>query len=260
MKKKMIVSAMLVLVMLTSVVACAEGNTSLSDFSNRLKKPVQETVAPVMTGDDDGLSLGPAVKTEDPFFQKLRSSAYLREGKYSKEMNVMIELKNTSGRTLYPGTATISAYDANGNLLEEKNYSSVAPEMVADGGSLYIWEQFYSPEYELSSVSYFEAKVETETSSYTSYESIAGQALVDSGIAYALVENTTENDIYGIRATVAVEDNDGNLLDICEVSTGNAIGIFPGSIMILRGNVEDHATGDALTAGNTVVNILYQID
>ncbi len=41
-------------------------------------------------------------KIEDPFFQKVRSSTYLTEDKYSREANVMIEVKNVSGRTLYP--------------------------------------------------------------------------------------------------------------------------------------------------------------
>ena len=44
----------------------------------------------------------------------MRSSAYLTEDKYSKEANVMIEVKNVSGRTLYPRSATVSALNAGG--------------------------------------------------------------------------------------------------------------------------------------------------
>lgn len=248
-------------VMLLMVNAIAEGKNSLSDFSSRLKKGTNTMVAEtVMSGDDDGLSYGPAVKSVDPFFQKVQSASYLREDEYSKEMNVFIELKNTSGRTLYPGTATISAYNAAGELLEEKSYASVGPQMVRDGGSLYIWEWFYSPDYALSDVSYFKATVETETSSYTTYENIDAQALVDSGVAYTLIENTTENDIYGLRVLVAVENEEGRLLDVCEVSTGNAVGIFPGSIMILRGNVKDHEKNEKLAGGAAVVHAMHVLD
>lgn len=242
-----------------TVSGMAEG--SLSDFANRLKKaaePVSEAVE--LSGETDGLSFGPVVRSNDPFFEKVRSSAYLYEGKYSKEMNVLIELKNKSGRTLYPGTATVSAYSESGDMLEERKYSSVGPAMVKDGESLFIWERFYSPEYELSEVSYFTAVVETETSSYRSYETIKGEALADSGIAYALVQNSTENDIYGVRAVVVVEDEEKILLDVCEIETGNGIGIFPGSVMILRGNIADHANDAPLATGTASAYVLYQLD
>lgn len=235
--------------------------SSLNDFANRLKKaaePVNEVVE--LSGETDGLSFGPVIRSNDPFFEKVRSSAYLYEGKYSKKINVMIELKNKSGRTLYPGTATVSAYSESGAVLEERKYSSVGPAMVKDGESLFIWEQFYSPEYELSEVSYFTAAVETETSSYRNYETIKGEALADSGIAYALVQNNTENDIYGVSAVVAVENEEKTLLDVCKIETGNGVGIFPGSVMILRGNIADHANDAPLVTGAAAAYVLYQLD
>lgn len=254
-----VVAILLMIVMAT--VAFAEGKSSLSDFSNRLKKDAQTPMADAAaTGEDDGISYGPAVKSDDPFFQKVQSAAYLREDKYSKEMNVFIELKNISGRTLYPGTSTITAYKADGEVLEEKKYASVGPEMVRDGDSLYIWEWFYGPDYALTDVAYFKATVETETNSYRKYEYIDAQALVDQGTAYALIENVTENDIYGVCAVVAAQNEEGRLLDVCEVSTGNAIGIFPGSVMILRGNVENHETDEALSEGVAIVHALHQIE
>lgn len=76
---------------------------------------------------EDESSYGKPVKIEDPFFQKVRSSAYLTEDKYSKEANVMIEVKNVSGRTLYPRSATVSALNAAGEVVEEESYSNCAP-------------------------------------------------------------------------------------------------------------------------------------
>ena len=103
-------------------------------------------------------------------------------------------------------------------------------------------------------------KIETETSSYTDYEKIEGQALVSDGIAYALVENTTDNDIYGLSATIAIENENGTLLDVCSISTGNASGIFPGSVMILRDNAQDYANDAKLKEGVATVSVLYQLD
>jgi len=262
-KMKKHISILMAAILMATVfsLAAAEEKSSLSDFSNRLKKNVSVTAAGAGDqNEDEGTSYGPAVRNEDPFFEKVQSAAYLREDKYSKEMNVFIELKNTSGRALYPSKASIEVYDAAGNMLEEKTYASVGPDMVNNGDSLYIWEWFYGPDYALESVSYFVAKVETETSSYREFENIEGQALVDSGIAYALIENTTDSDIYGVCVLVAVKNDEGRLLDVCEVSTGNAVGVFPQSVMILRGNVEDHEKNEPLTGGNAVVQAIHQID
>lgn len=234
---------------------------SLSDFSSRLQKSAEATPeAPAAEAAEEGTSHGPVLRISDPFFQKIRSSAYLQEDSYSREANVMIELKNVSGRTLYPDSATIAAYDASGTLIDEENYASYGPDMVGDGESLFIWEWFYGFDVPVSEISYFEVTVETETSSYTSYEKIEGQGLVSDGIAYALIENTTDEDIYGLSATICVENDEGVLLDVADVSTGNACGIFPGSVMILRDNARDYAHDGYLTEGVATVYALRQVD
>ena len=253
--------ALMLAVLLVCMAMTGVAESSLSDFANRLKKPMEPVKEVVQQpGESDGLSFGPVVRNNDPFFEKIRSSAYLYEGKYSKKMNVMIELKNKSGRTLYPDTAKVSACNVNGDVLEERTYSSVGPAMVKDGESLFIWTQFYSPEYELADVSYFTAEVETETSSYRSYETIKAEALADSGIAYALVQNNTENDIYGVCAIVSVENEEGTLLDIAEIETGNSVGIFPESVMILRDNITDYTNDAPLATGKAVAYVIYQLD
>ena len=92
------------------------------------------------------------------------------------------------------------------------------------------------------------------------YEQISGEALVSDGIAYALVENKNDYDIYGVSATICIENNEGTLLDVCDVSTGNAVGIFPGSVMILRDNAKDYQNDSYLTEGKATAIILHEID
>ena len=79
-------------------------------------------------------------------------------------------------------------------------------------------------------------------------------------IAYALVENTLDTDIYGVSAVIAVDDDEGRLLDVCRVSTGNATGIFPGSTMILRATVRDYENDTTLESGNATVYALHELD
>lgn len=260
--KKWICLAMALMLALTMTAAFAEGG--LSDFSSRLLEKASKQEAPAepmpepAAAEDN--SFGPRVTIDDPFFQKVRSSAYLNEDEYSNEANVMIELRNVSGRTLYVDDAAVTAYNAAGEAIAEETYASVGPKMVGDGESLYVWDWFYDDFETIADVDHFEVKIESETSSYRTYEKIAGQALVSGGIAYALIENTTENDIYGLDATIIIEDDAGTLLDVCNVSTGNTVGIFPGSVMVLRDNAENYETGEPLQEGVASVSALHQLD
>ena len=112
--------------------------------------------------------------------------------------------------------------------------------MVENGESMFIWDWFYGFETPIDEIAGFAVTVESETSSYTEYQKIDAQGMMMDSIAYALVENTLDTDIYGVSAVIAVDDDEGRLLDVCRVSTGNATGIFPGSTMILRATVRDY--------------------
>ena len=261
--KKWISLALVTAMSLSATFALAEEANSLKDFTGRLKGgAVQEQTTeaePAAQSEDEG-SYGQPITIEDPFFQKVRSSAFLTEDKYSRDANVMIELKNVSGKTLYPRSATIVALNAAGEVLEEETYSNCGPDMVEDGGSLFVWDRFYNMDTQLADIASFKVTIETETSSYTEYQKIDAQGVVMDGIVYALVENTLDTDIYGIDAVVAIEDADGNLLDISEIGTGNAIGTFPGSTMILRANARDYANDTSLSEGNVTVYALHELD
>ena len=261
--KKWVSLALVTAMSLSAAFAVAEESSSLKDFTGRLKNSaVQEQTAqpePATQSEDDN-SFGQPVKIDDPFFEKVRSSAFVREDKYSKEANVMIEVKNVSGRTLYPRSATVSALNAAGEVVEEETYSNCAPDMVENGDSMFVWDWFYGFDTPIEEIASFAVTVETETSSYTEYQKIDAQGVVMDGIVYALVENTLDTDIYGIDAVVVIEDADGNLLDISEIGTGNAIGTFPGSTMILRANARDYANDTSLSEGNVTVYALHELD
>ena len=263
MKRRMTLALVLAM-SLSAAFAMAEETNSLKDFTSRLKggtvqAQTAEPETPAAQSDDES-SYGKPVKIEDPFFQKVRSSAYLTEDKYSKEANVMIEVKNVSGRTLYPRSATVSALNAAGEVVEEESYSNCAPDMVEDGESMFVWEWFYGFETPIDEIAGFAVTVESETSTYTEYQKIDAQGMMMDGVAYALVENTLDTDIYGVSAVIAVDDDEGRLLDVCRVSTGNATGIFPGSTMILRATVQDYENDTPLEGGNATVYALHELD
>lgn len=262
--KKWVSLALVAAMSLSAAFAVAEESSSLKDFTGRLKEgTVKEEAAEPETAEPESEeegSYGKPVKLDDPFFEKVRSSAYLTEDKYSRDANVMIEVKNVSGRTLYPRKASIVALNAAGEVVEEETYSSCGPEMVENGGSLFIWDRFYGMDTPLDEIASFAVTVETETSSYTDYQTLEAQGVVMDGIVYALVENKLDTDIYGIDAVAVIEDADGRLLDISEIGTGNAVGVFPGSTMILRANARDYANDTSLDEGSVTVYATHELD
>ena len=260
MKKLLCMILVLVLVAGMAALASAESTNKLGDFANRLKKAAQQQAGTEEAAPAAIECIGPEMRIDDPFYEKVTSSAYLYESKYSKEVNNLIELKNVSGRTLYPQGATIKMLDASGNVLGEKTYANCYPEMVEDGESLFVWTYFYDPKCTLDAISYFEVTVESKTSTYRNYAKIEGTAMAADGLAYALVENTSDSDIYGVNAVVAVRNDAGQLLDVVHLSTGNAIGLFPGSTMIMRDNITDYNTDSALSTGNATAYVMYQLD
>lgn len=263
MKKWTFLAGALAVTLSLAAVGSAEESSRMGDFASRLKKhaPEQtEMAAEPAAQESDGVSFGPELRISDTFFEKVRSSAYLQEKSYSKDANVMIELKNISGKTLYPKSATVRACGADGTVIEEETYSSYGPEMVEDGASLFVWDWFYGFEGNLSDISYFEVDIETETSSYRTYANIPAQAMVSDGVAYALVENATEDDLYGLGATIVMENAEGVLLDVCNIETGNAVGIFPGSVMILRDNAKDYAQDAPLAEATATAYAQYEAE
>lgn len=262
--KKWVALLAALLMIAVAALAGAEGSSSLSSFSDRLINKVNNTQSGVQESVDaeavPDVSYGPAVLVNDPFFQKVRSSAYVTEDKYGTEANVMIELKNVSGRTLYPDDVKITAYNAEGEAIAEETYAYVGPDMVSADGSLFVWDWFYHSFDSVADLDHFEVTVETETSSYYKYEEIAAQGIVVNGVGYAVIENATDAEIYGLNATICVENEEGVLLDVCEVNSGNAIGVFPGSVMVLRDNVKDYANDTALQDGIVTVHAIYRVE
>ena len=255
---------------MSAMTVCAEAKSKLGDFSGRLKKgPVVQSpaaqpeaapeeapaAAPVQV---EGKSVGPEVRIDSPDFVKVRSSAYLNENEYSKEANVMIELKNVSGKTLYPDDISVIAYNAAGEVIDEETYSDHGPDMVEDGGSLFVWEWFYGFDTPVAEISHFEVKIISETDTYYQCIPVEGEAYVSLGEAYALVKNTTDGPIFDIGATVVMENEEGVLLDM--VSIGSYLcGVTPGSEMIMRSPAMDYVNGGGLMAAKATAYVQYKV-
>ena len=271
------VICMLLALLAVSCCALAEEKSSAMDLMQKLKENAagklslgrkgagEDAEVPAEQGAEAAApaasaNVGPEVRFDDPFYESLRTAAYLHEDKYSKEGNVFIELRNVSGRTLYPDTAKVAAYKADGTLLEEETYSNIAPDIVPNGEKVYVWDWFYNFDYALADVGYYVVTLESETDSYTKYETIAAESGMNPGIAYATVTNPTDAEIYGISAVICVENEQGQILDVQQVTTGSALGIAPGSTMILRTNVKDYVNDDYLQSGITSVYATYQVE
>ena len=222
MKRRMTLALVLAM-SLSAAFATAEETNSLKDFTSRLKGGTVQT----QTAEPET----PAAQSED-------------ESSYGKP--VMIE------------DPFFRMY-ARAYVLPQ-SYSNCAPDMVEDGESMFIWDWFYGFETPIDEIAGFAVTVESETSSYTEYQKIDAQGMMMDSIAYALVENTLDTDIYGVSAVIAVDDDEGRLLDVCRVSTGNATGIFPGSTMILRATVRDYENDTTLESGNATVYALHELD
>ena len=257
-----------------TMAALAEAKSKLEGVSGRLKKgiPSAQTPAVKLISDMEQAAAqteasntapasasnnyGPEIRINNPEFTKVRSSAFLNETPYTKEANVMIELKNVSGQTLYPDSVSVIAYNASGKVVKEEIYSNYGPDMVEAGESLFVWDWFYNVP--VADISYFEVKMTTETSSYYEHFPIAGEAYVSKGKAYALVKNTTDSPLFEIKTTIVMENANGVLLDVQEAES-YFIGITPGSEMIARTNAMDYVNDGKLTEAKASAYVQYKV-
>jgi len=248
--RKWVCVLLAVVLCMGTMTAMAEAGSKLGDFSNRLKKNAEAAAAAAVQtetpAEEADNSFGPAVRVSDPFFAKVRSSAYLHETEYSREANVMIELKNVSGRTLYPDDVSITAYNAAGEVVAEETYSSCGPDMVEPGESLFVWDWFYGFDVPMSEIADFEVKLTAEDSTYYSYAPMAAEAYVEDGWAYAVIENATDSTIFEMTATIVMENESGVLLDVTDVEN-YFVGVMPGGRILLRNTAEDYANDSRLT-------------
>ena len=87
MKKLLCLVLALVLVASMTAVAGAESANKLGDFANRLKKAAQQQAGTEEAAPAAIECIGPEMRINDPFYEKVTSSVYLFENKYSKEAN-----------------------------------------------------------------------------------------------------------------------------------------------------------------------------
>lgn len=259
MKKLICMLLVLTLCMSMTAVAGAAGKNSMDLFNAIMQTSGGKTDSAAETAQGSSADFGVPVNIDDPFYEKVRSSSFVRK-EYSMEADVFIELKNVSGKTLYPDDATLRMYDVDGNLIEEETYCYVYPSVVEDGATFFVWEWFYNFEATVDQVAYFEVEVETDTSSYYDYHTTTASAYVDDGVMSTEVTNTTDTNIHSIDAVITVENDEGVLMDVGHVSVGNAIAITPGSTMVLMTSAEDYMNDGYLDSGNAAAYVTYQID
>ena len=274
--KRLLCLALAAVLCVSAMAASAEAKSKLGDFSGRLKKGAAVVQTPAAEPEDkpaeapaaapaevpaaaEGKNVGPEVRIDSAEFAKVRSSAYLNETSYTKEANVMIELKNISGKTLYPDDVSVIAYNAAGEVIEEETYSDCGPDMVEAGGSLFVWDWFYGFDAPIEEISHFEVKITSETDTYYQCIPIEGEAYVSFGDAYALVKNTTDSPIFDIEATIVVENEDGVLLDMASVAS-YLCGVTPGSEMIMRSPAMDYVNGGGLMAAKASAYVQYKVN
>ena len=256
---------------MSAMAASAEAKSKLGDFSGRLKKGAPAVQTPAAEPAEapaaapaevpaaaEGKNVGPEVGIDSAEFAKVRSSAYLNETSYTKEANVMIELKNISGKTLYPDDVSVIAYNAAGEVIEEETYSDCGPKKVENGGSLFVWEWFYGFDAPIEEISCFEVKITSETEAWNDYMPIAGEAFVENGAAYVLVKNTTDSPVFDVEATVVMEGEEGQLLDVTSVGSYQC-GVTPGSEMIMRSTASDYANDGPLMGANAAAYVQYKL-
>ncbi len=257
MKKRMMIAAA-ALAMLMSVTALAENTLSAQLEAMTGETAETQTAETAQTETAAGANVGPAVTASGEGVELVRSSVYLVENKYGNEIRVFAELKNVSGKTLYPDAAALNVLGADGAVLEEEDYCYRYPAMVGDGESFFVWDMLNDPEYPLDSVAGVTLVVENEDESYTDYIRTEADGWVENGIAGVEVTNTTDATVYAVEATLVVSGENGEILDVMNTGTGNAIGLKPGSTMILRDNAEDYTTGKRLTRGTCRAYVTYE--
>ena len=273
--KRWLCLALAAVLCVSAMAASAEAKSKLGDFSGRLKKGAAVVQTPAAEPEDkpaeapaaapaevpaaaEGKNVGPEVRIDSAEFAKVRSSAYLNETSYTKEANVMIELKNISGKTLYPDDVSVIAYNAAGEVIEEETYSDCGPKKVENGGSLFVWEWFYGFDAPIEEISCFEVKITSETEAWNDYMPIAGEVFVENGAAYVMVKNTTDSPVFDVEATVVMEGEEGQLLDVTSVGSYQC-GVTPGSEMIMRSTASDYANDGLLMGANAAAYVQYKL-
>jgi len=115
--------------------------------------------------------------------------------------------------------------------------------VVMPGGTVYVSEWLYDFVSDLDKVDAVEVEIERSEYSRKKIEQLDGvKAYVKGDYLYAELTNTTDEPLYDVAVTAVALDPQGRILDMLREETYANIGIAPGSTVIFRKYLEQHAT------------------
>ena len=164
------------------------------------------------------------------------------DDEYSPEAYVYVQLRNAGDSVIRLNGAALSVLDASGRQIAREEYASVKPDVVMPGGTVYVSEWLYDFVSDLDKVDAFSVEIERSEYGRKKIEQLSGaRAYVDGDYLCAEVTNTTDKPLYDVCVTAVALDPQGKIMDmLCEETYSN-IGIAPGSTVILRKYLEQHA-------------------
>ena len=184
----------------------------------------------------------PKIVSGDDQLEVVRYAVYM-DDEYSTEAYVYAQLRNTGESIIRLNGATLHVLDASGCRVASEEYASAKPDVVMPGGSLYVTEWLYDFVSDLDKVDAVEVEIERSEYSRKKIEQLDGvKAYVKGDYLYAELTNTTDEPLYDVAVTAVALDPQGRILDMLREETYADIGIVPGSTVIFRKYLEQHAT------------------
>lgn len=183
----------------------------------------------------------PKVVSGDAQLEVMRYAVHM-DDEYSPEAYVYAQLCNTGDSVIRLNGAALSVLDASGRQIAREEYASVKPDVVMPGGTVYVSEWLYDFVSDLDKVDAFSVEIERSEYSRKKIEQLSGaRAYVDGDYLCAEVTNTTDKPLYDVCVTAVTLNPQGKIIDmLCEETYAN-IGIAPGSTVIFRKYLEQHA-------------------
>ena len=183
----------------------------------------------------------PKVVCGDTQLEVMRYAVHM-DDEYSPEAYVYVQLRNTGDSVIRLNGAALSVLDASGRQIAREEYASVKPDVVMPGGTVYVSEWLYDFVSDLDKVDAFSVEIECSEYSRKKIEQLSGaRAYVDGDYLCAEVTNSTDKTLYDVCVTAVALDPQGKIMDmLCEETYSN-IGIAPGSTVIFRKYLEQHA-------------------
>lgn len=183
----------------------------------------------------------PKVVSGDDQLEVQRYAVYT-EDEYSTEAYVYAQLKNVGESIIRPSEAALIIRDASGKQVAKEDFADFKPDVVMPGESLFVTEWLYNFVSDLDKVDSIEVTIERSEYSRKKIEKLEGvKAYVEGDYLCAELTNTTDAPVYDASVVALALDSQGKILDALSGETYSNLGIAPGSTVIFRKYLEQHA-------------------